>query len=235
MGSEVLQPDRTVLLTNVSKYFVSGDVHTTALDNVSLRVDGGTSLAVTGASGSGKSTLLHLIGGIEKASAGTIQVGTRQLAALRASELVRHRRSVGFVFQRFNLLPALTAAENVMVPLYGTGLKAARRRSLAFEALEQVGLCERAGALPSQLSGGQQQRVAIARAIVTDPSVILADEPTGNLDSASGAMILELLTRTCHERQVTLLIVTHDHEIARSCAQVIRMADGAVLTAPSPD
>src|SRR5580704_10792842 len=203
----------------------------TAADNVSLAVEPGTLIALTGASGSGKSTLLHLIGAIERPDAGTIVSGGTEVTALRGAALAAYRRTVGFVFQRYNLLPALTALDNVIAPVlpYRTGWdKADRGRTL----LAAVGLGGRERSLPSRMSGGEQQRVAIARALINTPDLLLADEPTGNLDSHTAAAIIDLLTETRdlrHDRPMTVIIATHDPQIAARCERMIRLKDGAIV------
>ncbi|MEU1602705.1 ABC transporter ATP-binding protein [Micromonospora matsumotoense] len=235
MNEMTILRDGSVTLDVVSKHYGSGAARITALDALTLRIDSGAAVAVTGASGSGKSTLLHIVGGFEKPSAGRIKVGTREITSLRGEELVRHRRAVGFVFQRFNLLPALSAIDNVMMPLLCTRMKSKERRHRAMEALRQVGLEERTEALPSRLSGGQQQRVAIARAVVGEPELILADEPTGNLDAINGIKILDLLLTLCKDRGTTLVVVTHDQNVASSCERIVHLVDGRVAEPRSTD
>ena len=198
-----------------------------AVDHVDLDIPSGSALALTGPSGSGKSTLLHLIGAIEAADAGTITVGDTEVTALSAGKLAAYRRTVGFVFQRYHLLPALTALDNVIAPVLPLRVdfdKRARARDL----LAMVGLAGREDDLPSRMSGGQQQRVAIARALVNDPAVILADEPTGNLDTRTGAEIVDLLLELRRERGTTLLLATHDLTLASRCDTVVRLRDGQV-------
>jgi putative ABC transport system ATP-binding protein len=195
---------------------------------VSLTLQPGALVALTGASGSGKSTLLHLIGAIDRPDSGTIISGGTEVTALRGGALAAYRRTVGFVFQRYNLLPALTALDNVIAPVlpYRTGWdKSARGRAL----LEEVGLAGRERSLPSRMSGGEQQRVAIARALINTPHLLLADEPTGNLDSHSATGVLDLLTKLRHENQMTVIIATHDPQIAARCDRLIRLRDGVVI------
>jgi putative ABC transport system ATP-binding protein len=217
-----------VTLVGVSKRYLTRAAPIRAVDQVSLTVPDGTAMAIQGASGSGKSTLLHLIAGIERADAGQIRVAGRDLTALPAAELSRYRQRVGVVFQRFHLLPALSALDNVVAPLL------ARRRSRdrtarARAALDRVGLAGRARAFPSELSGGEQQRVAIARAIVGEPVLLLADEPTGNLDTATSRQIIELLLSLRRELGTTLLVATHDDEVAGHCDRAIRLRDGRLV------
>jgi putative ABC transport system ATP-binding protein len=223
-------PTRTgaVTLTEVSRRFkIGGDQHVTAADHVSLAIPAGGLVALTGASGSGKSTLLHLIGAVERPDSGRIDVDGTEITALRGGALAAYRRSVGFVFQRYNLLPALTALDNVIAPVlpYRTGWRKADR---ARQLLAAVGLAGREQSLPSRMSGGEQQRVAIARALVTTPSLVLADEPTGNLDSRTAAEILDLLAGLRRDRGMTIIIATHDPQIAARCERLVRLRDGAV-------
>src|SRR5919199_1644224 len=218
-----------IRLREVSRRFrIDGEQAITALDGVTLDVDPGSAVAVTGPSGSGKSTLLHVIGALERPDSGSVEVGDRRLAELSRRELARHRRRVGFVFQRFNLLPALTAIDNVMAPVlpYRVGFdKQARAREL----LAAVGLEGRESSLPSRLSGGQQQRVAIARALINHPPVVLADEPTGNLDSRTGAGIMDLLLALRAQLGMTVVLATHDSQVAARCDRVVRLVDGRVV------
>ena len=224
-----LEPPGAVELRGVSKHYGTGSGQpVAAADDVSFTVEPGGYLALTGASGSGKSTLLHLIGAIERPDAGTILSGGTEVTALRGAALAGYRRTVGFVFQRYNLLPALTALDNVLAPVlpYRTSWdKPARARQL----LEAVGLAGRERSLPSRMSGGEQQRVAIARALINTPHLLLADEPTGNLDSHTAAGILDLLTRLRAENPMTVIIATHDPQIAARCDRLIRLRDGAVI------
>jgi putative ABC transport system ATP-binding protein len=195
---------------------------------VSFEVEAGLVMAVSGPSGSGKSTLLHVVGAMERPDAGTIQCGSFEVSALSAREQVTYRRRIGFVFQRFLLLPALTVIDNVIAPVMPyrvTFDKVARAKEL----LEAVGLAERADSVPSKLSGGQQQRVAIARALINDPVLLLADEPTGNLDSTTGSEIMDLILELRDERGMTVLVATHDENIGSRSDKVIRMRDGRII------
>jgi putative ABC transport system ATP-binding protein len=216
-------------LRGVSKHYASGDGQSvTAADDISLTIEPGALIALTGASGSGKSTVLHLIGAIERPDSGSIISGDTEVTALRGGALAAYRRTVGFVFQRYNLLPALTALDNVIAPVlpYRTGWdKQARGREL----LDAVGLGGRERSLPSRMSGGEQQRVAIARALINTPHLLLADEPTGNLDSQTATGILDLLAALRRENQMTVIIATHDPQIAARCDRLIRLRDGAVI------
>jgi putative ABC transport system ATP-binding protein len=196
-----------------------------AVDHVDLDVQPGEVVALMGPSGSGKSSLLHLIGGIDVADAGSILVDGEDVTALRGAALAAYRRRVGFVFQRFNLLAALTARDNVLAPL--TPFKVPfDKASRAEELLAAVGLAGREGSLPSRMSGGQQQRVAIARALVWEPPLLLADEPTGNLDSQTGAGVLDLLLGLREQRGATILLATHDPGVATRCDRIIELRDG---------
>ncbi|MEO3746631.1 ABC transporter ATP-binding protein [Plantactinospora sp. B5E13] len=219
-------PPPLVSLDGVRKSFpLPAGAPLVAVNDVSLTLTAGTAVALTGPSGSGKSTLLHLVGAIEKADSGSIDVAGQRVTDLSGRALAAYRRSVGFVFQRFHLLPTLTALDNVMAPLipFHTEFdKAARAREL----LAMVGLADRASALPSRLSGGQQQRVAIARALVNRPALLLADEPTGNLDSHTGTAIVDLLLGLRDEPGTTLVIATHDAGIAARCDRAVQMRDG---------
>jgi len=218
-----------VRFSSVTKAFRTGDgLPVLALDGVSLDIPAGQAVAVTGRSGSGKSTLLHLAGAMDVADSGTITVGERDLGALSSAQRAVFRRGIGFVFQRFHLLPALTACDNVVAAVlpFRTGFD---KRARAIELLAAVGLAGREHDLPAKLSGGHQQRVAIARALIGDPGVLLADEPTGNLDSATGADVLALLAELRRVRGLTLLLATHDPAVAASCERVIRLSDGRIV------
>ena len=222
-------PEAGLELQSVTKAYRSGRaaaVHAAA--GISLRVEAGSLVALSGASGSGKSTLLHLIGALERPDSGTIRSGGTEVTALRGAGLAAYRRGVGFVFQRYNLLPALTVLDNVIAPVlpYRTAFD---KRERARELLAAVGLTGREQSLPGRLSGGEQQRVAIARALVNGPSLLLADEPTGNLDSASAGEILRLITGLQAERGMTVILATHDPQVAAQCERLIRLRDGAVI------
>ena len=220
-------------LEDVTKHFGDGGARVTALDEVNLTVDSGEFVAVAGPSGSGKSTLLLLLGALDRPSSGWLRFDGRDLGELPDAELARLRlETFGFVFQQFNLIPTLTAQENVEAALAPVGAATAGRRERAAELLQQVGLAARREHLPTQLSGGEQQRVAIARALANDPRVLLADEPTGNLDTATGEEVLTLLRRLSGEHGQTLVLVTHDRGIAGSADRVIEMRDGRIEPAP---
>ena len=199
-----------------------------ALDGVDLSVERGELLSIVGPSGSGKSTLLHVLGALERPDAGTVRLDGRDLADEPRLDRVR-ARSIGFVFQLHNLVPALTARENVELPLYALRVRAAERRERALAMLAAVDLSERADHRPTQLSGGERQRVAIARALVNRPRLILADEPTGDLDQENGRRILALLGRLQAERGLSLVLVTHDADIAASAGRTVRLVDGRIV------
>jgi ABC-type lipoprotein export system ATPase subunit len=221
------QAGARVRLTEVVKTFSLGAKdRLTAVDRVSLELEPGSLTALTGPSGSGKSTLLHLIGAIERADSGSIVVGDRELTTASRGELARYRRDVGFVFQRFHLLPALTALDNVLAPVLPYRRLGFDRSERAKELLDAVGLAGREDALPSRLSGGQQQRVAIARALVNRPSLLVADEPTGNLDSHTGQAILDLLLGLRERFGMTVVLSTHDHGVADTCERQVAILDG---------
>jgi putative ABC transport system ATP-binding protein len=200
-----------------------------ALRGVTLRIDPGEHVAIVGPSGSGKSTLMHLLGCLDRPTAGTLRVGGRDVATLSDGELAELRNATtGFVFQSFQLLPRTTAVDNVALPLIYRGVRRRERRRRAVAALEEVGLGHRLGHRPTQLSGGEQQRVAIARALVGEPRVLLADEPTGNLDSRSGGEVMAILDRLNAERGMAVVVVTHESAIAAHARRQIHMRDGLV-------
>ena len=208
----------------VSKRFHRGAEEVVALDAVDLEIDAGEFVAIIGPSGSGKSTLLHLGGGLDQPDAGRIVLDGRELATLSIGErAVLRRRSIGFVFQFFHLIPTLTVTENVELPLL---LDGAKRNGRAGQLLERVGLTHRAAHLPGELSGGELQRAAIARALVAEPQLILADEPTGNLDSATSEEVLTLLTEQVRESGAALVMVTHDRDVAAQAPRVHTLRDG---------
>lgn len=222
-----------VQLCDVRKAYVApGGVAIHALAGVDLEIDAGSVTAVVGPSGSGKSTLLHLVGGMDRPDSGTITCSGADLTRLSRADLVSYRRTVGFVFQSFALLPALTARDNVMLPVIPYDHDASAKVR-ADELLAQVGLEGRENALPSQLSGGQGQRVAIARALMNRPRLVVADEPTGNLDSATGDDIIELLLSVRDSQGTTILVATHDLRIAARCDTVVQIADGQITSSPT--
>ena len=214
-------------LTGVTKQYQKGRQVVAALQGVDLVIDDGEWLAIQGPTGHGKTTLLQLLGGLDRATAGRVELDGTDLGALRESQVTKVRaQSIGFIFQTFNLVPTLSAQENVEAALVPLGLGTAARRGQAAQALESVGLGDRLLHLPSELSGGQQQRVAIARALVKDPTVILADEPTGNLDEDTRDEIIGLLEKLWREHELTLVLVTHDSAVARRAQRVGLMKNG---------
>jgi putative ABC transport system ATP-binding protein len=216
----------------VSKIYQMGSTNVTALDNVQLNVNEGEFVAIQGTSGSGKSTLLNMLGGLDHPTSGEVFFGSKPLGPLTKKEMARYRRySVGMIFQNFNLIPTMTAEENVGLALAFAGLRGSQRRKRASELLDRVGLADRLTHRPSELSGGEQQRVAIARALANRPKVLLADEPTGNLDSTRAHELLALLREMVNSDSLTVLMVTHDHELATSFGDcIILMKDGRVLS-----
>ena len=219
-------PQAAVEAIELTRTLPLGGERIPILNGVSFRIEPGEWVAITGPSGSGKSTLLGIVAGLDTPSSGRILVGGEDLTDRSEAELARIRnRRIGIVFQSFNLIPTLTAQENVEAPLY-VGPERRRARELAADMLERVGLADRRGHRPHQLSGGQQQRVAIARALVTSPALVVADEPTGNLDSAMGEQILDLFARLRAELGLTLVVVTHDAQVAARADRELHLVDG---------
>jgi putative ABC transport system ATP-binding protein len=217
-------------LQDVSKLYGFGDATTIALEEVSLKIESGEFVAVMGPSGSGKSTLMNVIGLLDHPSHGSYKLGDRFVSRLRHNQRAKARRdTIGFVFQSFNLLPSLTVLENVALPLAYKGMTKTRRLKQAGNVLERVGLSDREYFYPYQLSGGQAQRAAIARALVNNPSIIIADEPTGNLDSASSRVVMEVLAEI-HATGSTVIMVTHNPELTRYASRVVFMRDGTIVT-----
>lgn len=218
--------DPIIELKNITKIYELGDEKLHALDNVTFSVQQGEFIAITGPSGSGKSTLANIIGGLDHADNGSVMIDGNDLSKTRDNKLSEYRNTnVGFVFQSFNLQGSSTALENVMMPLLFSKMKSKARKARAKQCLEMVGLGDRMNHKPSQLSGGQRQRVAIARALAVDPKLIIADEPTGNLDSSRGVEIMKLLT-DLNAKGITLLIITHDNSIAAQASRVVEIKDG---------
>jgi putative ABC transport system ATP-binding protein len=232
MTDDAPPPRRNVIvLQGVSKVYRSGSLEVAALRDVDLEIAEGDFVAIAGPSGSGKSTLMHIIGCLDSPTSGTYRLAGQDVSTMTEERLanVRNRR-IGFVFQQFNLLPSLTAWRNVELPLAYSGMPRAERRERAITALERVGLSDRVHHRPGELSGGQQQRVAVARALVTEPALILADEPTGNLDSVSTADVLGLLQEV-HQSGRTVVLITHEQDIAAAARRIIRIRDGQVSDA----
>jgi putative ABC transport system ATP-binding protein len=222
-------PEATLELVDVTKVYGSGAVAVEALRNVSFAVHEGELVAIMGPSGSGKTTLLGILGCLDRPTSGSYRLGGQEVSALDETRRARVRAErIGFVFQAYNLLPRSSAFRNVELPLVYAGVSARERRARALEALAEVGLEERADHQPTQLSGGEQQRVAIARALVVKPSVVLLDEPTGNLDSASAEDVLTILERV-NGQGATMVIVTHSGDVAARASRVLRLADGRVV------
>jgi putative ABC transport system ATP-binding protein len=222
-----------ISLRNLKKTYKLGDNTVRALRGVSLDIEAGEFVTITGPSGSGKSTLMHILGCLDRPTEGRFLLNDRDVSDFSRDELATIRnRQIGFVFQGFNLLPRTTAAENVEVPLLYTRpvISAAERRKRALAALDAMGLSDRAEHHPSQLSGGQQQRVAIARALVNEPSMILADEPTGNLDTATSIEVMQILQELRARRSITIVLITHEPDIAAYGTRIVAIRDGAILS-----
>lgn len=218
-----------ISLANITKTYRMGDLDITVLAGITLSVKPGELIAVMGPSGSGKSTLMNIVGCLDRPTSGVYRFEDREISTLSDDELASVRNvKIGFVFQTFNLLPRFSALKNVEVPLIYSGVPARTRKERAIPLLEQVGLADRMYHKPTELSGGQQQRVAIARALVNNPPLLLADEPTGNLDSRSGEEILNILTGL-NKRGVTIIIVTHDPNVAARCKRNIHLKDGQII------
>lgn len=218
-----------VELQNVYKIYQMGDTEVRALDGISLNIDRGEFVAIVGASGSGKSTCMNIIGCLDVPTEGVYKLNGREINNYSSDELAEVRnKMLGFIFQQYNLIPKLTVLENVQLPLLYAGLSEREQRERAILALGRVGLADKAKNLPSQLSGGQQQRVSIARALAGDPSVILADEPTGALDSRTGKEVMEFLQKLNREGN-TIILITHDNSIAARASRVVRITDGQIV------
>jgi predicted ABC-type transport system involved in lysophospholipase L1 biosynthesis ATPase subunit len=227
-----IMSDIAIEVRDLTKSYGTAAAPVHALRGVSLHVRRGDKVALLGKSGSGKSTLLNLMGGLDRPTAGTIEVHGRDLGRMKPKQLARHRlETVGMIFQSFNLILARTALQNVELPMLFAGRTPAERRMAARQALEAVGLGQRLNHRPSELSGGEHQRVAIARALVNRPSILLADEPTGNLDSATAGEIIDVLMAHVRRQDATLILVTHDEELARRCAdRIVWLKDGQLAS-----
>ncbi len=219
-----------ITVEHLHKTFKTGDGEVEAVRDVTFKIPDGSFTAVIGKSGSGKSTLLGLLGGLDSVTSGSIRINDHEMTELHDRKLTLYRgRNIGFVFQSFNLIPNLSALENVMLPMEFAGVRRKERCERAQELLDLVGLSAgQQKRRPGKLSGGQQQRVAIARALANRPRVILADEPTGNLDSETGGQIMTLLRRLAQEEQVTIILVTHDMELAKQCDKILTIKDGSL-------
>ena len=223
-------------LVDVTRTYGEGQTKVEALRGVELEIRAGEFLVIAGSSGSGKSTLLQLLGALDRPTSGRLLFEGRELSGLGDGELASLRlNAIGFIFQQFNLIPTLSAQQNVEAALAPAGADTATRRARARELLERVGLGARSDHLPTQLSGGEQQRVAIARALANQPRVLLADEPTGNLDSATGDEVLALLHRLSLEQRQTIVLVTHDRSVAEQAPRVVRMRDGTIFDGSDED
>jgi putative ABC transport system ATP-binding protein len=220
-----------IKVKDIKRHFKTRDNVVKAVDGVDLTLDEGVLAAIVGKSGSGKSTLLALLGALDKPTEGSIEIDGKDVTKMSGSQLTKYRRDkVGFIFQAYNLIPNLNALQNVMIPMEFAGIGRAKRKTQAAELLRQVGMSnEQMRRKPGRLSGGEQQRVAIARALANNPKLVLADEPTGNLDSDTGKVIVDLLHNLAKSENVTILAVTHDNEIAKQTDQTFRFKDGRII------
>lgn len=226
-----MEKDILIRTKNLSKYYAVGDETIKALDDVNLEIERGQIVAILGTSGSGKSTLLNMLAGLERPTKGEVQIGKFRIDELSEAQLTKFRqRYTGFIFQAYNLLPTLTALENVAFPLCFRGVDKQAREKKAFEMLKLVGIEKRYKHKPAEMSGGQQQRVGIARALVTDPSIIFADEPTGNLDSHTTQEVMELIRNIVDTRHNTVIMVTHDKSVAEYADIIVNISDGKVVS-----
>lgn len=226
-----MEKDILIRTKNLSKYYAVGDETIKALDDVNLEIERGQIVAILGTSGSGKSTLLNMLAGLERPTKGEVQIGKFRIDELTEALLTKFRqRYTGFIFQAYNLLPTLTALENVAFPLCFRGVDKQTREKKAFEMLKLVGIEKRYKHKPAEMSGGQQQRVGIARALVTDPSIIFADEPTGNLDSHTTQEVMELIRNIVDTRHNTVIMVTHDKSVAEYADIIVNISDGKVVS-----
>lgn len=219
-----------VKTTDLCKYFIVGKEKITALENVNIEIQRGQICCILGTSGSGKSTLLNMLAGLEKPSSGMVEIGKYHIERFTEEQLAKFRQNfTGFVFQSYNLIPSMTAIENVALPLMFKGVGKAEREKQALEMLKLVGLENRSKHKPAEMSGGQQQRAGIARAFVGNPAVIFADEPTGNLDSKTTFEVMELIVNTVHEHNQTMILVTHDENVAKYADVIYKISDGKVI------
>lgn len=226
-----MKKDILIRTKNLSKYYTVGDETIKALDDVNLEIERGQIVAILGTSGSGKSTLLNMLAGLERPTKGEVHIGKFRIDELTEEQLTKFRqRYTGFIFQAYNLLPTLTALENVAFPLCFRGVDKQIREKKAFEMLKLVGIEKRYKHKPAEMSGGQQQRVGIARALVTDPSIIFADEPTGNLDSHTTQEVMELIRNIVDTRHNTVIMVTHDKNVAAYADIIVNISDGKVIS-----
>lgn len=226
-----MKKDILIRTKNLSKYYAVGDETIKALDDVNLEIERGQIVAILGTSGSGKSTLLNMLAGLERPTKGEVHIGKFRIDELTEEQLTKFRqRYTGFIFQAYNLLPTLTALENVAFPLCFRGVDKQIREKKAFEMLKLVGIEKRYKHKPAEMSGGQQQRVGIARALVTDPSIIFADEPTGNLDSHTTQEVMELIRNIVDTRHNTVIMVTHDKNVAAYADIIVNISDGKVIS-----
>ena len=220
-----------IKVTNLKKRYPSGDGEVNAVDGVSFKIKQGDLVCVVGQSGSGKTTLMNLLGGLDQPSEGQIEIEGQDITRLNDHQLIQYRaNSIGFIFQSYNLIPNLSALENVMIAMEATKTPKATRKQRAIELLEEVGIDEiQMKRRPSKLSGGQQQRVAVARALANKPKLVLADEPTGNLDSKTGDRVFDLLKDLSHKEKTTIIVVTHDNSISQKADQIINISDGKII------
>ena len=219
---EILKAD------NIKKYYQTGETTVKALDGISLGIQSGEFVAIVGSSGSGKSTLLHMLGGLDTPTDGTIRIEDKDISKMSADELtIFRRRKIGFVFQNYNLLPFMSVYKNIILPIQLDGIKPDKK--YVMEIIETLGLTEKCDAMPDQLSGGQQQRVALARSLATKPAIVLADEPTGNLDSKTSLDVLGLIKVVSQKYHQTVVIITHNDEIAQMAGRIVIIEDGKIV------